>query len=131
MKISKDAQRIARQLLRSSIVDGKIDDSRVKTITRKVVDTKPRAFLQVLTAYAKLLRLEMEKRHAVVETAVEIQPNTRKSVEDDLRAKCGSDLTFDFLINPALLGGMRVKVGSDVWDGSIKARLQILQEAFR
>jgi F-type H+-transporting ATPase subunit delta len=75
--------------------------------------------------------LEFEKRHAVVESAVELQPATRASVEADLRAKCGPDLTFDFVINPELLGGMRVKVGSDVWDGSIKARLQRLHEAFR
>ena len=131
MKISKDAQRFARKLLRSSLVDGKIDEARVRSLAAKVIEAKPRGFLQILTAFSKLLRLEFEKRHAVVESAVELQPATRASVEADLRAKCGSDLTFDFVINPELLGGMRVKVGSDVWDGSIKARLQRLHEAFR
>jgi F-type H+-transporting ATPase subunit delta len=131
MKISKDAQRFARKLLRSSLVDGKIDEARVRSLTAKVIEAKPRGFLQILTAFSKLLRLEFEKRHAVVESAVELQPATRASVEADLRAKCGSDLTFVFVINPELLGGMRVKVGSDVWDGSIKARLHRLHEAFR
>jgi len=131
MKISKDAQRFARQLLRSSLVDGSLDEARVRKITSWVIEKKPRGFLQVLTAYSKLLRLEMAKRHAVVESATELQPSTRQTVESDLRAKCGPNVTFEFLINPDLLGGMRVKVGSDVWDGSIKARLQLLQEAFR
>ena len=48
----------------------------------------------------------------------------------DLRKKYGKDLTFDFQTNPDLLGGMRVKVGSDVWDGSVRARLQQLEDTF-
>jgi F-type H+-transporting ATPase subunit delta len=131
MKISKDAQRFARQMLRFSLVNGKLDESRVRAVTAKVIQTKPRAYLQVLTAYTKLIRLETEKRHAVIESATELQTSTRATVQNELRAKCGSDLTFDFVINPDLLGGMRVKVGSDVWDGSIKARLQLLKDAFR
>ena len=37
-------------------------------------------------------------------------------------------MTFDQ--NPALIGGLRVKVGSDVYDGSIQARLKALAESF-
>ncbi len=131
MKISKEAQRMARQLLRSSLVDGRVDEARVRLLTQKVIEVKPRAFVQVLSAFSNLLRLELAKSHARVETAVELQSHTRQSVENELRAKTGKDLTFEYVINPDLLGGMRVKVGSDVWDGSIKARLQRLQEAFR
>jgi F-type H+-transporting ATPase subunit delta len=48
-------------------------------------------------------------------------------VIEDLRRKYGSTLTAEFKVNPDLLGGMRVKVGSDVWDGSVKARLTDLK----
>jgi F-type H+-transporting ATPase subunit delta len=131
MKISKEAQRMARQLLRSSFVDDRLDEGRVRLLTGRVIAAKPRAYLQILSAYANLLRLELGKSHARVETAVELQPATRQSVEADLRAKSGRELTFEYVVNPDLLGGMRVKVGSDVWDGSIRSRLQRLQEAFR
>ena len=46
---------------------------------------------------------------------------------EDLRRRYGNDLTAEFKVNPELLGGMRVKVGSDVWDGSVKARLTELK----
>jgi F-type H+-transporting ATPase subunit delta len=46
-----------------------------------------------------------------------------------LNAKYGRHLALDFKITPELLGGIRVKVGSDVWDGSIKARLEALKNA--
>ncbi len=122
---------MARQLLRSSFVDDRLDEGRVRLLTGRVIAAKPRAYLQILSAYANLLRLELGKSHARVETAVELQPATRQSVEADLRAKSGRELTFEYVVNPDLLGGMRVKVGSDVWDGSIRSRLQRLQEAFR
>lgn len=122
---------MARQLLRSSFAGAQLDEGRVRALTRKVIDAKPRAYLQVLSAYAKLLRLELDKGHARVETAVELQANTRNAVEADLRAKSPRELTFEYVVNPELLGGMRVKVGSDVWDGSVRARLQRLQEIFR
>jgi len=46
----------------------------------------------------------------------------------DLKAKYGSDLATDFKINPDLLGGLRIKIGSDVWDGSVRNRLTRLGE---
>jgi F-type H+-transporting ATPase subunit delta len=46
----------------------------------------------------------------------------------NLKKKYGSDLTTDFVVNPQLLGGMRIRVGSDVWDGSVRNRLERLQQ---
>jgi F-type H+-transporting ATPase subunit delta len=37
-------------------------------------------------------------------------------------------LTTEFAVNPALLGGMRIRVGSDVWDSSVRNRLERLQQ---
>ena len=47
-------------------------------------------------------------------------------IAEDLRKKYGNDLTTEFKTNPDLIGGLRVRVGSDVWDGSVRARLQNL-----
>ena len=43
--------------------------------------------------------------------------------------KYGRTLELEFHLNPELLGGIRVRVGSDVWDGSVKARLEALKNA--
>jgi F-type H+-transporting ATPase subunit delta len=32
------------------------------------------------------------------------------------------------MVNPQLLGGMRIQVGSDVWDGTVRGRLERLQQ---
>jgi F-type H+-transporting ATPase subunit delta len=46
----------------------------------------------------------------------------------NLKKKYGSDLTTEFVVNPELLGGMRIRVGSDVWDGTVRNRLERLQQ---
>ncbi|MEM7014790.1 MAG: F0F1 ATP synthase subunit delta [Verrucomicrobiota bacterium] len=130
MKGSKDAIRNARQLLKLTLVDGKVDGDRAKAIIKKISTQKPRGYIGIIDAFGNLVRLELAKRHAIVESAVELEPATQKSVTADLKSKYGDDLTFEFSVDPELLGGMRVRVGSDVWDGSVKARIARLTEAF-
>ncbi|MBI1841861.1 MAG: F0F1 ATP synthase subunit delta, partial [Verrucomicrobia bacterium] len=42
----------------------------------------------------------------------------------------GPGLQLSFEQNPALIGGLRIQVGSDVYDGSVAARLHELSESF-
>ena len=127
MKISKDAARAARQLLRLSHKDGRLDSGLIKEITSRIAESKPRGYLAILQEYARLLRLEAGKFQALIESAIELGAQAGNALVDDLRAKYGDDLKAEFRVNPELIGGMRVKVGSDVWDGSVRARLTELK----
>ena len=127
MKVTKDAARSARQLLRLSHKDGTLDDDRIKEITTKVSEAKHRGYLAILQEFGRLVRLDVEQRQAVIETAAELGAQAGNAVIEDLRRKYGNTLSAEFKVNPDLLGGMRVKVGSDVWDGSVKARLTELK----
>jgi F-type H+-transporting ATPase subunit delta len=49
-------------------------------------------------------------------------------IVSNLKRKYGSDLTTRFVVNQELLGGMRIRVGSDAWDSSVRNRLQRLQQ---
>jgi len=126
MKVSKDATRIARQLFKATVASGKVDEGVVKIVMNKLTKDKPRGFLGVLTAYARLVRMELERHHAVVESAAILSDADQKSVADNLKKKYGDQLTSEFKTTPELIGGMRVRVGSDVWDGSVKSRLDRL-----
>ena len=129
MKISKEARRLSRQLFRITVKDGKVDMEIAKKCVQKLKETKPRNYIQALNDYLRMLRLEIEKRHAVIESASELKGSEKDAVIADLKKKYGDDLTTEFRTNEELLGGMRVKVGSDVWDGSVKARLDRLRDA--
>lgn len=129
MKISKEARRTSRQLFRACLVDGKLDENRVRMVVSKVSEARPRAFIAILDSFARLVRNETERQRAIVESATELGPDIQASLKSGLSAKYGRDLSLEHHVNPALLGGIRVKIGSDVWDGTVKARLEALKNS--
>ena len=130
MKISKQARRDAKELFRSSIVNGVLDENRVRQVVSKVAEAKPRGFIGILTHFHRLVKLEVERRTAKVESAVPLSPEVQADVASRLGKIYGQGLNISFAQNPALLGGLRIKVGSDVYDGSVQARLENLVESF-
>jgi F-type H+-transporting ATPase subunit delta len=130
MKINKETRRLSKGLLRSSFTDGQLDDGRIRSIVKSLIEKKPRHYLKVLEAYKRLLRLEVEKRSATIETARKLDLDSGAEIITNLKRKYGSDLETRFVVNPELLGGMRLRVGSDVWDSSVRNRLQRLQQQF-
>jgi F-type H+-transporting ATPase subunit delta len=128
MKINREIRQLSREMLRGSFTNGQLDPAKISSILDSVTAKKPRNYIGVLKNYRRLLRLEVEKRRAQIETASEMDPATQSEVVTNLKKKYGSDLTPEFVVNPELLGGMRIRVGSDVWDGSVRNRLQRLQQ---
>lgn len=130
MKISKQARRGAKELFRSSIVNGVLDENRARQAVSKVAELKPRGYIEILSHFQRLVKLEIERRTAKVESAVALSPETQADVKNRLARIYGQGLNISFAQNPALLGGLRIKVGSDVYDGSVQARLESLAESF-
>lgn len=127
MKLNKEIRQLSRKMLQASFTDGQLDPGRITSLVNSLVTQKPRNYIDVLKNYRRLLRLELEKRHATIETASEVDPAIRSEITANLKTKYGSDLATEFRVDPQLLGGMRIRVGSDVWDGSVRNRLERLQ----
>lgn len=128
MKVSKEVRKNSRQLFQASFTDGKLDEGKVRAIVAKVASAKPRNYIDVLGAYQRYVRLEVAKRHAVVESAAQLDAATTARLTDTLRGKYGSDLSTEFKVSPELIGGLRIKIGSDVWDGSVQHRIARLED---
>lgn len=126
MKSPREARKSARSLFRSCLVNGKLDASRVRAVTEALADGKPRGYLAVLQNFARLVRLELERRHVVIESAAPLTDAELSQVRAEIVGAHGEDLTFDTAVRPDLIGGLRIRVGSDVWDGSVRARLEAL-----
>ena len=128
MKINKETRQLSKALLRASFTDGQLDSGRISSLLKSLIEKKPRHYIQVLEAYQRLIRLEVEKRTATIETATELSPDAGQQMVANLKRRYGNDLTARFVLNPELLGGMRIRVGSDVWDSSVRNRLHRLQQ---
>ena len=128
MKINKEIRRLSRAMLRASFTDGQLDPGRISSLIDSLIARKPRHYIEVLKNYRRLLRLELEKRRATIETASPVDSAISSELFSSLKKKYGNDLTTEFVVNPELLGGMRIRVGSDVWDGTVRNRLERLQQ---
>jgi len=130
MKMTKQSRRDAKQLFRSTLVNGVMDEAKVRSVVQKVLDQKPRGYMAILGHFTRLVKLEQDRRAAKVESAVALTPEQQSGVSSNLQRLYGNGLNLSFHVNPALVGGLRVRVGSDVYDGSVAARLQELEESF-
>jgi F-type H+-transporting ATPase subunit delta len=128
MKVNKEIRRLSREMLRASFTDGQLDSGRIASLVDSLIARKPRNYVDVLKNYRRLLRLEVEKRWGRIETASEVDREATSKVIENLKKRYGDDLTTEFVVNPQLLGGMRIRVGSDVWDGTVRNRLERLQQ---
>ena len=128
MKVNKEIRQISREMLRASFTDGQLDSGRIASVVDSVIARKPRNYVDILKNYRRLLRLELEKRRARIETASEVDPAVKAQIVASLKKKYGDNLTTEFLVNPQVLGGMRIRAGSDVWDGTVRYRLERLQQ---
>ena len=130
MKVSKQARRDAKLLFKGCLKNGVLQEVSVTKTVQAVVDRKPRAYIQILNHLLKLVKTDIHSRTARIESADSLDDATRESVEKLLVDRYGTSLMISFDVNPALIGGMRIQVGSDVYDASIRSRLQKIEESF-
>jgi len=130
MKVTKQARRDAKALFRACLVNGLLDEAKVRLTVQRVIEAKPRGYLAILAHFQRLVRLELERRTARIDSATAISPETQATLKAGLTRLYGPGLNINFAQEPKLIGGLRIKVGSDVYDGSVRARLDALEESF-
>jgi F-type H+-transporting ATPase subunit delta len=130
MKTTKQSEREARQLFRFCIAGGNIDESRVRLVAQNILQSKRRGYLLLLGRFKRLLEQEYARHQAKIESAVPLPSDLQARVETGLTSVYGSGLSWLFVHNPALIGGVRIKVGSDVYDGSVRSGLAELARNF-
>ena len=130
MKGNKQSRRDAKQLLQSCQVDGALDEARVRQAVALLIEKKPRGYFGTLQELQRLVKLDVNNRSARVESAVALSEAQHQEVRASLGRLKGADVEVEFAENADLIGGMRVKLGDDVYDGSVKTRLSRLAESF-
>jgi F-type H+-transporting ATPase subunit delta len=125
----KKAQQFARQLLKLSLVDGVVSPARVAGVLQYVEQHKVANPLLVLRAYSRLVAREIAKSEAIVEHAGAVTDATLTNIATEMSRKYSRPITATAKPNPALLAGLRVQVGDDVYETSIASQLAALAAA--
>jgi F-type H+-transporting ATPase subunit delta len=130
MKTTRQTRREAKQLFRLCLVNGLVDADRVRQVVQRVIDGKRRGYLALLSQFQRLVKLESDRHTAEIESAVPLGTDLRDRINTDLEHLYGPGLHTRFVHRPELIAGVRVSVGSDVYDGSVQYRLTELRKSF-
>jgi F-type H+-transporting ATPase subunit delta len=126
----KQVKSEAKHLYRLCLVNGALDESRVRKVVRRVLESKRRGYLALVWHFQQLLKLDRFRNSATVESAMPLPADFEASVRSSLERVYGPRISVSFAERPELIGGVRIKVGSDVYDGSVLARLADLERSF-
>jgi len=130
MKIDRQARQSAKKYLRACLrPDGSIEEQSVREIVQLLITEKPRNYLSVLTRLQRLVELAIEERTVRVESATPLA-DRGASVFISLEQRFGPASRTEYSENPKLLGGLCIRRGSSIWDGSVSSRLERLKQAF-
>lgn len=127
MKSSRQITRAARRLFRLCLVNGTVDEARTRDVARRIALSGRRGSRTVLKHVLRLVRLDLGRHLALVESAAPLPYDVQETVSAGLTGIYGPSVKPTFVVTPALVGGMRIKVGSEVYDGSVRARLAALE----
>jgi F-type H+-transporting ATPase subunit delta len=105
-----------------------LSDQTVRFITR-LTEERIVFALSHLISVVVALYLEKKKRvMVVVMTPGVVQEIYTQRLTASLKKLTGKDVDIEYVIDPTLLGGMRIKVGSTMYDSSIKGQLRLLKD---
>ena len=131
MPISRrQAKRTAKLLFRGCMSGGNLDEGRARRIVHGVLESKRWGYLLVLRELKSLLKIQHARQTATIESAAPLAPDLITRIRAGLESACDTELTTGFKQNTSLIGGLRIQVGSDVYDGSVRARLEGLKARF-
>lgn len=130
MKANRQIRRDARKLFRFCFQEGRLDAIRARGVAEKIIESKHRGYVALLWQFHRLVKLECDRYSAEVASAAPLQRDLREAIAADLESLYGARLEIRFVENPELIGGVRVLVGNDVYDDSVRYRLTQLQKSF-
>lgn len=80
-------------------------------------------FIQLYNEHQGIIRVE-------VVSAYELDSRQKKALEEELVEKTGKKIQMDVTVNNNLIGGLIVKIGDTVIDGSVKHKIRMLKNQF-
>lgn len=119
----------ARQQLVADLLTGKATPGAVQLAQRAVVG-RDRNFFRTLDGYVELAAAMQNRVIATVRVAQAMDDDQRDRLQRALAQQAGRPVALQVMVEPELVGGIRVEIGDDVIDGSVSGRLAEARRRF-
>ena len=113
---------LKRRLL-DTLLEGKVTGTSLRLITQASVHPRGRSLDASLTEFGRLAAEWRQRLIAVVRVAVPLSDSERDRLATALAAAFGHGVHLDVLVDPDVLGGISVRIGDELIDGSVASRL--------
>lgn len=125
----KQIQQLARQFYKLSFSNGVISAGQVAGVLEYIEKHRPANSMAVLKAYQRLIAAEVARGQAVVEHAGPINSAALDAIAGAMSKKYNRAVSAVEKRNDALLAGVRVRIGDDLYESSVAGQLATLAEA--
>jgi len=109
----------------------KLDDLTTRTLGVLAHNRRLAQIPAVIRAYETLLSAHKGETRAEVTSAFPLTKTQASALAKQLKARTGRDTTLDLTVDPVIMGGLIVKMGSQMIDGSLRTRLNALAQAMK
>lgn len=128
MKRDKKITQFAKKLVELSKEGGIVTEARVSEVLKALKKAQHRSHLAVLKTFLVCIRREIAQQTAVVSTPATLSEESLKFIEAYFTKQYGRPINAVLEKDDTLIAGVRVRVGDDVYDGSVAGHLQRLAE---
>lgn len=131
MRGRRTEKKMAARIWHACMVNGAVDAAHLETALEMVLDQKPIGWHGIAHELVRRWRLDLAQRTAHVACAASLFPSTETQVEQWLKRRYPAVTTVCFNTDPGLIGGLCIRVGSDVIDDSVSGRLAEIRRQFQ
>jgi F-type H+-transporting ATPase subunit delta len=125
----KQIQQLSRQFFKLSMDNGALSPERVSGVLEYIEKHRPAHTIAVLKAYRRLVAAEIARGQAVVEHAGAINSTLLDQIASAMTKKYSRPVSSTAKRNDALIAGLRVRVGDDVYESSVAGQLATLAQS--
>jgi F-type H+-transporting ATPase subunit delta len=118
-----------RQELVEGLLSGRATDPTI-VLAKRAVAARERTFGQTIEGYVTLAAAQKNRALATVRVAKPLSSDQRNRLSAALSKQIGREVAIQEVVDPDILGGMRVEIGDEVFEGTVSDRLEAARRLF-
>jgi F-type H+-transporting ATPase subunit delta len=118
-----------RQELVEGLLSGRATNATI-VLAKRAVAARERTFGQTIEGYVTLAAAQKNRALATVRVAKPLSSEQRNRLRAALTKQVGRDVAIQEIVDPGVLGGMRVEIGDEVFEGTVSGRLEEARRLF-
>ena len=128
MKITNSSLAQGRRIFRLCLENGVLNEKKLSKVVQLLSKNSERQSRSLLLGISKAFRHYSSEKTALIISANDLINSEKKMIMQKIKEDYGSHFNVDFKVDPRLLGGLKIQIGDNVWDGSLLGKVNQLGE---